>query len=220
MGKRNSKGWIVGFFNSSLGKKLLVGSAGLLLCGFLVVHLAGNLFLFVGEGAFNHYAEKLAGNPLLPIAELGLLALFLLHIVVASKVRWENSQARPVSYEVYEEKGGRTLGSKTMSYTAGIVLLFLIIHLKTFRFGDDKDGLYRLVVDWFKNPLYSGFYVVAVLGLGLHLSHGIQSALQTLGVSHPKYKWYLKRAGYAFAVLVTIGFASMPLYFGFLGGAK
>ena len=82
--------------SSSIGRKVIVGLAGLLLCGFLVTHLAGNLFLLVGEGAFNHYAEALEHNPLLPLAEGGLVVLFALHILVSLKLRRENCQARPV----------------------------------------------------------------------------------------------------------------------------
>ena len=207
------------FFNSSLGQKFIVGGAGLLLCGFLVTHLAGNLFLFVGEGAFNHYAETLEKNPLLPAAEIALAVLFLLHIIVAIKVRLHNAQARPVAYAQYRGKGGRTPGSKTMSWTAGLVFLFLIVHLKTFRFGADPDGLFRLVSDWFQNPLYAGFYVASMLALGLHLSHGFQSAFQTFGANHSKYTPLLKKAGLGFAALITLGFASMPLYF-YLGGPR
>jgi succinate dehydrogenase / fumarate reductase cytochrome b subunit len=107
-----------------------------------------------------------------------------------------------------------------MSVTAALVLLFLVIHLRTFRFGDESDGLYKLVVNWFHNPLYAGFYVVALAALGLHLSHGVQSGFQTLGVNHPKYTPLIKKAGLAFAALIFLGFASMPIYFGFLGGGK
>jgi succinate dehydrogenase / fumarate reductase cytochrome b subunit len=190
-----------------------------LLCGFLVTHLAGNLFLFVGEEAFNHYAEMLEHNPVLPAAEIALAALFLLHIVVAVKVRWNNAQARTTPYVVYKDKGGRTAGSKTMSWTAGLVFLFLIVHLKSFRFGNEPDGLFRLVSESFQNPLYSGFYVAAMLALGLHLSHGFQSAFQTFGLNHPRYTPLVKIAGLAFAAMITLGFASMPVYF-FFGGAR
>lgn len=207
------------FFNSSLGQKFLVGGAGLMLCGFLLTHLAGNMFLFVGEGAFNHYAEKLSSNPLLPVAELILAGLFAAHIVIAIKVRLHNAQARPVAYGTYDNKGGRTLGSKSMTYTAGLVFLFLIVHLKTFRFGEDTDGLFKLVIGWFQNPLYAGFYVVSMLALGLHLSHGFQSAFQTFGANHPKYTPFLRKAGIAFALLITAGFASMPIYF-YVGGPR
>ncbi len=215
-----SKCRVTAFMTSSLGKKFTVGAAGLLLCGFLLVHLAGNMFLFVGEGAFNHYAELLAHNELLPLAEAVLALLFIAHIVFAIKVRFENAGARPVAYESYDDKGGRTMGSKSMSYTAALVLLFVIVHLKTFRFGDDKDGLYKLVVDWFHNPLYAGFYVVALAGLGLHLSHGFQSGFQTLGLNHPKYTPIIRKLSIAFALLIFLGFASMPIYFGFLGGPR
>ncbi|MBI3552208.1 MAG: succinate dehydrogenase cytochrome b subunit [Elusimicrobia bacterium] len=215
-GKCASKCRLTSFMTSSLGKKFTVGAAGFLLGGFLVVHLAGNLFLFVGEGAFNHYAETLSNNPLLPAAEIALAALFLAHIVFALKVRFENAKARPVAYEVYEAKGGRTIGSKSMAVSGVLVLAFLIIHLKTFRFGDDKDGLYKLVMEWFKNPFYSGFYVLALAGLGLHLSHGFQSGFQTFGLNHPRYTPLIKKAGLVFAALIFLGFASMPIYFGFL----
>lgn len=202
--------------HSSIGKKLLVALAGLLLCGFLVTHLAGNLFLFVGEGAFNHYAETLSNNPLLPVAEAGLVFLFLLHIITALYLKVKNVQARPVAYESASSKGGRTPGSRSMAATGILVLLFLIIHLKTFRFGDDVDGLYKLVMAWFKNPLYAGFYVFAMIGLAVHLSHGFQSAFNTLGISHPRYTPVIKAAGLLFAVAVCGGFAVIPLWACFL----
>ena len=200
------------FFNSSLGQKFLVGGAGLMLCGFLLMHLAGNLFLFVGEGAFNHYAETLEQNPLLPIAEIGLAALFILHIITALYLKVKNRQARPVAYETAASKGGRTPGSRSMALSGTLVLAFLIVHLKTFKFGEDPEGLFRLVMAWFKNPYYAGFYVLAMGGLALHLSHGVQSAFNTLGISHPRYTPLIKAAGVAFAVLVCGGFAVIPLW--------
>jgi succinate dehydrogenase / fumarate reductase cytochrome b subunit len=210
------------FFSSSIGRKVIVGLAGLLLCGFLVAHLAGNLFLFVGEPAFNHYAEFLQHNELLPLAELGLVVLFGLHILVSLKLRYENKQARPVGYESAQSKGGRTPGSRTMIWTALLVLAFVLVHLKTFRFGDDSGpaGLYGLVMTWFANPLYVGFYVVAMIALGLHLSHGIQSAFQTLGVNHPRYTPLIRKLGPAFALIVCGGFAAIPIWAFFVGGPR
>jgi len=207
-------------FGSSIGRKVMVALAGLALCGFLIVHLAGNLFFFVGEGAFNHYAEAIANNKLLPAAEIALLVLFALHILVSLKLRWENKQARPVGYEKYQSKGGRSWGSSTMTWTALLVLAFLIVHLKTFRFGNDDQGLYALVMSWFKNPFYVAFYVIAMLGLGLHLSHGVQSAFQTLGLNHPKYTPAIRKLGFAFAFVICAGFASIPLWAFFMGGAR
>lgn len=207
-------------FSSSIGRKIMVALAGVLLCGFLLTHLAGNLFLYVGEGAFNHYAEVLESNPLLPAAEIGLALLFLLHILVSLKLRYENTQARPIAYAEYASKGGRSLGSRSMTLTAVLVLLFLVIHIKTFRFSDTGGNLYRMVMTSFQNPLYSGFYVLAMLALGLHLSHGIQSAFQTVGLNHPRYTPLVRKAGFAFAILVCAGFAAIPIWAFIQGGQR
>lgn len=207
------------FICSSIGKKILVALAGLLLCGFLVAHLAGNLFLLKGADAFNHYAETLESNPLIIPAEIGLAALFLIHIILSLKSRWQNRQARPVAYELQEGKGARTWGSRTMAYSGLLLLTFLIVHIKTFKFGDKNDGLFQLVTSSFANKAYTGFYVLAMAALGLHLSHGFQSAFQTLGVNHPKYTPLIKGAGLLFALAIAGGFAALPLwaYFAFGG---
>jgi len=208
------------FLDSSIGKKVMVALAGLLLCGFLVMHLAGNLFLFAGDKAFNHYAEAIAHNPLLPLAEGGLVALFLVHIALAVRARVANNAARPVGYAATADKGGRTPGSRTMAASGALVLFFLVVHLRNFRLGpvaQREADLYKMVLEVFANPLYAGLYVVSLIGLGLHLSHGFQSGFQTLGLSHPRYTPLIKKAGLAFAILVALGFMSMPVYFGFLG---
>lgn len=216
------------FLESSIGKKIMVASAGLLLCGFLVTHLAGNLFMFVGGEAFNHYAEVLEHNPLLPVAEIGLVALFLIHIVLSIRATLANRAARPEGYQVYKGKGARTPGSRTMAVTGTLILAFIIVHVATFKFevgglkgqlAGQEENLFAHVTGWFANPWYAAFYVLAVGGVGLHLSHGVQSALQTFGVNHPRYTPLLKIAGLAFAVLIFLGFASLPVYFGFMKGS-
>lgn len=207
-------------FNASIGRKVLVAVAGLLLCGFLVTHLAGNLFLFAGEGAFNNYAHMLESNPLLPLAEIVLLAIFLVHIVWSLKLRWENKQARPVAYEVQQAKGGRTPGSRTMTWTALLVLAFLIIHVRMFKYGDASGGLYHLVMTSFTDPITVGFYVLAMLGLMLHLSHGVQSAFQTLGLNHPRYMPVVKGLGILFAVVIAGGFLAIPIWAFLQGGPR
>ncbi len=215
---------VVQFLESSIGKKITVALAGLLLSFFLITHLAGNLFLFFGAKAFDGYAGMLERNPLIPAAEVGLLALFLIHIALALRARLINAAARPVGYAAYEGKGARTLGSRTIAVSGLLILAFLIIHLKSFRFiphETRENDLYRVVAETLRQPLYAAFYVVAMLGLGLHLSHGVQSALQTLGVNHPRYTPALKVLGLAFALLIALGFASIPVYFAFLnGGAR
>jgi succinate dehydrogenase / fumarate reductase cytochrome b subunit len=215
---------VLDFLESSIGKKITVALAGLLLCGFLITHLAGNLFLFVGSSAFNRYAEMLESNPLLPLAEGGLVVLFLVHIALSVRARLANMAARPAGYEVYKGKGARTPGSSTMAISGSLILLFIIIHVATIKYmvgGPKGPTLFDHVTGWFANPLYAGFYVLALIGVGLHLSHGVQSAFQTLGVSHPRYTPLIKKAGLAFAVVMALAFASMPIYFGFFyGGAK
>jgi succinate dehydrogenase / fumarate reductase cytochrome b subunit len=203
---------------SSIGRKFSVAVAGLLLCGFLVFHLAGNLILFAGPGPFNRFAETLDKNPLIPVAEIGLAVLFILHMVVALILRWRNARARPVGYVDYESKGGRTLGSRTMTVSALILLAFLIIHLKDFRFGDDSNGHFQMVIGAFQNKVYASFYVLAMIALGLHLSHGFQSAFQTLGINHPRYTPLIKKTGVLFAVVIAGGFAVLPIWAGFFGG--
>lgn len=203
------------FLTSSIGKKIQMALTGLLLCGFLVAHLAGNLFLYKGPEAFNHYANALAANPLLPLAELGLVVLFALHIVMAIWTRIENWRARPDNYAIYQSSGGRTWGSATMMYSAILLFVFLIIHLKTFRFQPDRSDLYKMAVAAFHDKLYSLFYAVAMGALALHLSHGFQGGFQTLGVNHPKYTPWIKRFGLGFALVVALGFASIPLWVAF-----
>ncbi|MBI4396881.1 MAG: succinate dehydrogenase cytochrome b subunit [Elusimicrobia bacterium] len=197
---------------SSIGKKILVGVTGVLLCGFLISHLAGNLFLLVGEEAFNHYAETLAHNPFILPAELALLAVFLAHIAVAAVVSIQNKAARPVAYEVQRSKGGSTVGSRTMVYSGVLLFVFLVVHIKTFKYGDVGPGLYHLVLTSFQNPFYTAFYVLAMAAAGLHLSHGAQSAFQTLGINHPRYTPLIKAAGWVFAAGISLGFASLPLW--------
>lgn len=214
---------VIEFLESSIGKKMMVALTGIALCGFLITHLAGNLFLFVGGPAFNHYAEVLESNPLLPLAEGMLFVLFLIHIALSVRARMIDMAARPIRYEVSANKGARTPGSRTMAVSGSLILLFLIIHVATIKYqvgGAKGTDLFAHVTGWFKNPLYSGFYVLALIGLGLHLSHGVQSAFQSFGVNHPRYSPLIRRAGQAFALLMFLGFASMPLYFLFAGGAK
>src|SRR5208282_6348512 len=138
-------GWLFKFLHSSIGKKVQMALTGLLLCGFLVTHLLGNLFLYKGQDAYNHYANALAENPLIPLAELGLVVLFVVHIVMAIWTRIENRQARPTAYVLYSSSGGRTWGSATMIFSGFLLLVFLIVHLKTFRFQADRSDLYSMV---------------------------------------------------------------------------
>ena len=205
--------WFLDAISRSLGKKQCVAFAGLALCAFLVVHLGGNLLLFKGRDAFNHYAESLDAIPVLPAAEIGLLLMFLIHIGFAVRVTLENFKARPVRYAVKRREGGRTAGSATMWLTGPVVFTFLTIHLLQFRFAS-RDGktLYDMVAAAFQSLPYVVWYVFAAWVLALHVSHGFQSALRTLGMSHPKYTPLAWWTGRLFALFVGVGYSSIPIW--------
>jgi succinate dehydrogenase / fumarate reductase cytochrome b subunit len=213
-----------GLFSSSLGRKYLMGITGLFLCIFLIQHLAGNFLLYAGDGgkAFNAYAKYMSSNPLVRVLEVVLVAGFLLHIIDGIMLWIQNRKARPEGY-AYPKSTGKKAGStyaRTMKYTGTVILVFLIIHMKTFwyklRFGGEHDA-YGLVVDWFGEWWYALIYVISMLLLAGHLNHGFQSAFRTLGVNHPKYNRGLEVAGSIFAAVMTIGFMSFPIYFYFFG---
>lgn len=216
-----------GFPSSSVGKKLVMALTGLLLFGFLVTHLAGNFLLFAGKEVYNNYSHTLISNPLIYVAEAGLLALFLLHIGNAIAVTLQNRRARPIAYVATQSLGKKSLASSTMIWSGVIILIFVFIHLKTFKFGADVAplspagvrDLYSLVVTRFHDKLYSLFYILCMSALGFHLSHAIQSSVRTLGVGHPVYLVWIKRLSVALGVFFAIAYSIFPLYFGFFHGA-
>lgn len=208
--------WLANLFRTSVGRKQLMALTGLGLSGFLVVHLSGNLLLFAGDGgaSFNAYAAWLHKQPWLVPAELGLVGMFVLHIYLAFSLTSQNRRARPTSY-YFKADSDATLGSRTMILSGLLVFFFILVHLANFKFGDATvpGGKYGMVVATFQDPLYASFYVLMMVVLALHLSHGIQSALQTFGVNHPKYTPMIKQASMLFALALGAGFASMPLWF-------
>ena len=205
-----------------------MGLTGLLLVGFLIEHLAGNLTLFQDDdgSAFQAYKEGLESfGPLLTILEVGLFLVFGAHIAVALKLSLENREARKQGYVVRSNRGKATAASLSMLATGSIVLIFLIKHVVfDFRFN---HGYHEAPADTVKETLaspFTGFFYLAAVGiLGLHLAHGFRSAFQSLGVSHPKLDPLLDRAGIALAVALAVGFAAFPVYFLFFwneGGAN
>ena len=202
-------------FSSPIGKKLGMALTGLILYGFLVGHLLGNLLLLKGDGgqAFNAYAEFLINHPLIIPAELFLVVVFLLHIYLAIRVTRENRRARPVGYQTTQSVGGRSFASSTMIYSGVIVLVFLVLHLKTFKYGDKAGGtLYDLVSSTFQQTGYMVWYAIAMLVLGFHLWHAFHSALQTLSVRSEKIKYL----GLFLCLALALGFGFLPVYVGVL----
>ncbi|MCB2182265.1 MAG: succinate dehydrogenase cytochrome b subunit [Desulfobulbaceae bacterium] len=173
---------------SSVGKKSLMALSGMLLGMFLIIHGIGNATTFFGRNAFNTYAEKLHSlGFLIPLFELGLLGVFIVHILLGTTLFFQNFSARPVRYEVDKSSGGRTLGSRTMPYTGVIILIFLCVHLAQFHFIEHSVMVSDLVKTTLQQPLYALFYSTAMIALALHISHGFWSFLQSLGINHPKY---------------------------------
>lgn len=209
-------------FFASISKKQVMGITGLFLCLFLVIHLAGNLLIIIDADAFNQYAHTLATNPFLPVAQLGLALLFITHILLAIWLTIENKKARPERYFMKVKTGrGSTFASSTMPYTGFITLIFLAIHLYNFKFGPlymttiegvEMKDVYRTVVEYFASPFAVLWYLIAMISLGIHLSHGVWSAFQSLGLYHPLYTRYLQNFALAFAIFITVGFSSLPIY--------
>jgi len=213
--------------SSTLGKKFLMAITGLLLCGFLVVHLSGNLLLYVGVEQYNEYARALHDQAvLLAVAEAGLLLVFLLHLYLAFAISRENRAARQARYQVKELKHPNLLSPvrpENFMLLSGLVVFgFLVLHLVDFRFGLRRDIDYDLseaetAMAVLATPLSGIVYTVGCVLLGAHLVHGFASAFQSLGVNHPKYEKVIHWVGVIFAVVIALGFVSFPIYYALFG---
>jgi len=214
---------LLAFLRSSIGKKWVVGISGSLLVLFVVAHLAGNLTIYLGphgEG-INQYAAALHANPpLLWGARLGLLAVFLVHIGTAISLVLQNRRARPQRYAV----PGRlqsTVFARTMALSGLVVLTFLIFHVLQFAAGmsphshlrdlEGRHDVAAMIILSFHNPWVSGFYLLGIGLLGMHLSHGISSIFQTFGLNGRKSFCLIRSLGLAISWLLMAGFASIPL---------
>lgn len=215
------------YFKSSIGRKHLVAVTGLLLCGFLVTHLLGNLLLLVGADAFNLYANKLASlGALLYLAEAGLLVIFLLHLYLAIGLNLENYKSRG-KYELKKRTGrGTTIMSATMPWTGVILLVFVILHLMNLKFGTYYEttvggvvmrDIYRTTMEYFQSPVNVAWYVFAMIAAGMHTAHGFASAFQSLGMNFPKYYPKIKFVSYLYAILIGGGFAFLSVWAYFQG---
>jgi succinate dehydrogenase / fumarate reductase cytochrome b subunit len=210
------------FFSSSVGTKVLIGITGFALFLYLVIHIAGNLLVFFGPAVFNQYAYVMEErNPLLPAIELLLLAVFLVHVYKTVRMFLANQSARPVHYAQKKPAGRpsrKSLASSTMIVSGLWLLAFLIVHVKAFRFsptypwGDGGRDLYRQEMENLSNPFVAGFYVLSMIVVGSHLWHGISSALQSLGLDHPRWTPRVLTAGKLFAVAIAGGFIVIAVW--------
>ena len=210
-------------FSSSVGTKLLMGLTGLALFAYMVLHLAGNALILAGPEVFNDYSHMLISNPLIIPIELGLLGIFLVHIYKAITMWTANQAARPVGYlkkELAGHTSRKSLSSSTMILSGIVILVFVIIHVKQFKFGTwyltaeggDVRDLFRTEVEVFANPFWVVVYVVATLLVGLHLRHGVASGFQSLGLDHPAYTKRLTMIALMFALLIGGGLAVIPIW--------
>ncbi len=208
--------------------KLLIGVTGFALFVYLIVHIIGNVMVFFGPEVFNKYAYTLEGNPLIPIIEIGLLLIFLVHVYKTISMFLANQSARPVRYSKKKFAGRpsrKTIASATMIFSGLWLLVFIVIHVKAFRYGVEYEwpaggrDLYRLEMENFANPLVVAFYVVSMLVVGSHLWHGISSSLQSLGLDHPRWTPRVLIAGKAVAVLIAGGFIVIAVW-AYLAGAR
>lgn len=210
---------------STILSKWVMAISGLLLVGFLVGHLAGNLLVFVGKDDMNSYAVELRHllhGSAIWIMRAGLIVAFVAHVVTAIKLARLNRGARSSRY-ARTESWAATLASRTMTYTGLLILFYVLYHLAHFTWGTahpevsqymDEAGrhdVYRMIVESFHQPGITVIYVVAMIVTALHLNHAIWSATQTLGINHPRYTPLIRQGGAMLSILLAAGFLSVPV---------
>jgi succinate dehydrogenase / fumarate reductase, cytochrome b subunit len=207
------------FSDTTIGKKAVLAVSGVILFGFVIQHMLGNLQVFLGPDVYNHYAESVKSNPALVWSVRGLLLLALItHVVLVVQLYARSLAARPVAYRVKKNIATSYAGA-TMKYSGPALLLYILFHLAHFTapglsLGDHEFSpvdVYGNFVASFQLPWVTLLYVTANLLLGMHLYHGGFSLLQSLGLNHPRYNKRARLGARAFALLVTTGNVAMPL---------
>lgn len=214
---------------SPIGKKVLTGITGLVWVVFVILHMIGNLGYFASTEAYNLYSDFLVGTgPLLILVEVILAATLLIHAAIGIHIYIRKRRARQHGYATYKTAGWPSLqspSSRTMIFTGLILLVFLVIHLDTFKFGpgieagyvatvggDQIRDLGRLVTEKFQSPLYAFGYPAVMILLGFHLRHGIWSAFQSLGAMNKRLTPLVYGLGTILAIGIAVGFLILPLY--------
>ena len=215
--------WFARFWRSAIGKKAVMAVTGIILFGFVLAHMIGNLKVYAGSEAMNSYGEWLRtiGYPGLPmmgalwIARIVLLAAVVLHIWAAWSLTMMNRAARPLGYE-RQDYAAASYASRTMRWGGILVLLFVIYHILHFTTGQAHPDFvhgrpYENLVLGFSVPWVAIFYILANLALGLHLYHGLWSMFQSMGWNNPKFNPWRRHFATAFAAIITLGNVSFPL---------
>src|SRR5688572_6544346 len=204
------------YARSTLGLKVLMALTGVVLFGFVVGHVAGNLLIFMGPEKLNAYSKFLHESPgILWGTRVTLLVAVGVHILVSIKLTKLKIDARPVPY-LGKKPHGSSYASRTMMWSGPIVALFVIYHLLHFTTGQahpkfNPDDVFQNVVIGFRSWPVSLTYILAMLALGLHLSHGLWSMLQTVGLNRPHLEPALRKIAIIVSALVIAGFIAVPL---------
>lgn len=205
------------FIRHSVGKKFIMGITGLAMCGFMVAHLSGNLLLFAGADQFNAYAIGLHKIPGFLFIELGLAVTFIVHTYFALVLVRENAAARPQQYIEKKSMVKGSFASNTMRFTGPYILFFVIFHLLNIKFRilpsvDAGLSAYDGVNIALENPLVAIFYTISAVIVGVHLKHGLQSSVQSLGLMTEQSQPTLQLISNVYGALIGFGFAILPLF--------
>lgn len=224
---------LIAYYSSPVGKKVFTGITGLGWFLFAIVHMIGNLSYFSSDpDAYNKYSDFLMSlGPLLYAVEIGLLVFLLIHAALGINIYLSKRKARKTGYAKYASKGGaqtrQSWSSRTMIWTGLILLIFIVVHLFSFKYGtyyevmvdgEPMRDIKRLVTEKFQSPLYAFGYTAVMLLLAFHLRHGIWSAFQSLSLVNPRLTPVVYAAGGILGLLLAIGFFVLPLYIYFTGG--
>ncbi|MBS1616170.1 MAG: succinate dehydrogenase cytochrome b subunit [Bacteroidetes bacterium] len=209
-------------FSTNVGRKLLMGATGLFLITFLIIHcyINANIFFNDGGARFNTMAHFMGTNPVIRFIEIGLIVFLLMHTIIGLKLWFKNMGRRSTRYTMKTGKTSRWY-SRSMGILGTLILLFLIIHLRNFwgpnrysqTFGNGELDLFSMMAEDFSNIIVVLIYVAGCISLGWHLAHGFFSAFQTFGLATHRYKHAIRSVGIAFAIIVPLIFAAMPVWF-------
>ena len=205
------------FWRSTIGKKIVMAVTGLIMVGFLIGHVSGNLLVFRGPDALNHYSAFLKGlGGFLWFARAILLASVTLHIVAAVQLAELARASRPVDYQ-WRDPQVSTLAARTIRWSGALILLFVALHLLHFTTGTIQPvrfstyDVYANIVGGFRIWWVSAFYIVSMIALGLHIYHGVWSSFRTVGASRPRPNPLHRSVATVVAVFVWLGFTMIPV---------
>jgi succinate dehydrogenase / fumarate reductase cytochrome b subunit len=222
--KKNQGHFLLRFWRSAVGKKWVMAVTGIMLLGFVLVHMIGNLKVFLGEEHLNTYAEWLRdlGEPAFPrtvvlwALRLGLLAAVFLHIIAAAQLTRMNHKARPVKYQAPRDYVAANFASRSMRWTGIIVALFVIFHLADLTWGSANPHFvrgdpYNNLFNSFERVPVAIAYIAAMIAISIHIFHGAWAMFNSLGLNNPRYNDWKRAFAAGFALVILVGNVSMPL---------